>query len=38
MVEFPEIDRAEFFDIGEAKGKINPAQVALLDEAEQRFS
>jgi predicted NUDIX family NTP pyrophosphohydrolase len=28
---FPEIDRAEFFSIEEAKRKINPAQVAFLD-------
>jgi predicted NUDIX family NTP pyrophosphohydrolase len=31
MQEFPEIDRAEFFLIEEAKGKINEAQVAFLD-------
>jgi predicted NUDIX family NTP pyrophosphohydrolase len=29
---FPEIDRAEWFGMEEAKGKINPAQIALLDE------
>ena len=29
--EFPEIDRAEFFPIGEAKQKINPAQIDFLD-------
>jgi predicted NUDIX family NTP pyrophosphohydrolase len=28
---FPEIDRAEFFGVAEARRKINPAQVALLD-------
>lgn len=28
---FPEIDRAEFFSIAEAKQKINAAQVAFLD-------
>jgi predicted NUDIX family NTP pyrophosphohydrolase len=28
---FPEIDRAEFFSIDMAKGKINAAQVAFLD-------
>ena len=32
MAEFPEIDRAEFFDAERAKEKINPAQVAFLDE------
>lgn len=31
-VEFPEIDRADFFDIETARMKINPAQAALLDE------
>jgi len=35
MTEFPEIDRAEFFDLDEAKRKINPAQVALLEELER---
>lgn len=29
--EFPEIDRAEFFPIDEAKQKINPAQIQFLD-------
>jgi predicted NUDIX family NTP pyrophosphohydrolase len=32
--EFPEIDRAEFFDIDEAKRKINPAQVPFLEKLE----
>ncbi len=31
MQHFPEIDRAEFFPIEEAKRKINEAQVAFLD-------
>ncbi len=31
--EFPEVDRAEFFRFTEAKEKINPAQVPLLEEA-----
>lgn len=30
--EFPEVDRAEWFTIDEAKRKINTAQVALLDQ------
>jgi predicted NUDIX family NTP pyrophosphohydrolase len=30
--EFPEVDRAAFFGIDEAKKKINPAQIALLEE------
>jgi predicted NUDIX family NTP pyrophosphohydrolase len=29
---FPEIDRAEWFDLDVAAKKINPAQVAFLDE------
>lgn len=33
--EFPEIDRAVFFSLEEAKKKINPAQVPLLDALER---
>ena len=33
-VEFPEIDRAEFFDLGNANAKMNAAQVRLLAELE----
>jgi predicted NUDIX family NTP pyrophosphohydrolase len=33
--EFPEIDRAAFFKLTEAKEKINPAQIPLLEEAER---
>jgi predicted NUDIX family NTP pyrophosphohydrolase len=29
---YPEVDRADWFDIKTAKEKINPAQVAFLDE------
>lgn len=29
--DFPEIDRAEFFDVATAKRKINRAQAALID-------
>lgn len=32
MREFPEVDRAGWFTVGEAKEKINPAQIALLEE------
>jgi predicted NUDIX family NTP pyrophosphohydrolase len=32
--EFPEIDRAEFFEIEEAKGRINAAQAGLLSRLE----
>jgi predicted NUDIX family NTP pyrophosphohydrolase len=31
-IQVPEIDRAEFFDLGTARMKINPAQVPLIDE------
>jgi predicted NUDIX family NTP pyrophosphohydrolase len=31
---FPEIDRAEFFDLPTAKTKINPAQIPFLDRLE----
>lgn len=33
--EFPEIDRAGFFTLEEARKKINPAQVALIDALER---
>jgi len=29
--EFPEVDRAEMFDLDAARDKLNPAQVAFLD-------
>lgn len=35
QAEFPEIDRAEFFDVDVAKRKINAGQVALIDELER---
>ena len=31
LQSFPEIDRAEFFSLEEAKRKINPAQIPFLD-------
>lgn len=34
--EFPEVDRAEFFNFENAKEKINPAQVLLLEEVQRR--
>ena len=33
--EFPEVDRAEWFRLNDARGKINPAQVPLLDHLVQ---
>lgn len=38
QVEFPEIDRAEFFDLTTARQKINAAQSALLDELSEKFA
>ncbi len=32
MQTFPEVDRAGWFTVEEAKRKINPAQIALLEE------
>ena len=34
IIEVPELDRAEFFSPEEARAKINPAQVALIDALE----
>ena len=31
QIEIPEVDRAEWFSLPDAREKINPAQVALLD-------
>ena len=33
--EFPEVDRAAWFDLPEARKRINPGQAALLDELER---
>jgi predicted NUDIX family NTP pyrophosphohydrolase len=35
QAEFPEIDRAEFFDTATARRKINAAQAGLIDELER---
>jgi predicted NUDIX family NTP pyrophosphohydrolase len=35
QAEFPEIDRAEFFDVSVAKRKVKAAQDSLIDELEQ---
>jgi predicted NUDIX family NTP pyrophosphohydrolase len=37
MQEFPEVDRAQWFALGEARAKLNPAQVELLDRLVQRL-
>jgi len=36
--QFPEVDRAEFFDLETARSRINPAQAALLDQLAQAIS
>jgi predicted NUDIX family NTP pyrophosphohydrolase len=36
QVEFPEIDRAAWFDLDTARRKINPAQVPLLEKLTQQ--
>lgn len=38
LQQFPEVDRAAFFDLGTARQKINPAQVALLDDLERSLA
>jgi predicted NUDIX family NTP pyrophosphohydrolase len=38
MQEFPEVDRAEWFDLDQARQRINPAQAAFLDRLVSRFS
>jgi predicted NUDIX family NTP pyrophosphohydrolase len=37
LQEFPEIDRAAFFDFQLARTKINPAQVPMLEELERKL-
>lgn len=34
--EFPEVDRAAWFEVDEARRRINPAQAAFLDRLEER--
>ncbi len=38
IYEFPEVDRAEFFNFNAAKEKINLAQVAFLQELREKLS
>jgi predicted NUDIX family NTP pyrophosphohydrolase len=35
MQEFPEVDRAQWFDPDEARARLNPAQVALVDRLQE---
>lgn len=37
QTEFPEVDRAEFFSLENAKARINPAQVPLLEEVQHHY-
>ena len=37
MQDFPEVDRAEWFAVTEARERINPAQAAFLDRLMSRF-
>ncbi len=37
LQRFPEIDKAEWFDLETASRKINPAQTAFLDELDQQL-
>jgi predicted NUDIX family NTP pyrophosphohydrolase len=38
LQEFPEVDRAEYFEIPAARVKINPAQVPLLEELYRKLN
>jgi predicted NUDIX family NTP pyrophosphohydrolase len=35
--EFPEVDKAQWFDVNTAKEKINPAQASFIDELLQKL-
>jgi predicted NUDIX family NTP pyrophosphohydrolase len=35
--EFPEVDRAEWFSLAEARRRINPAQVAFLERLREKL-
>ncbi len=35
---FPEVDQAAFFNLEQAKGRINPAQLPLLQEVKQKLA
>jgi len=38
MQEFPEVDRADWFDFQTAKQKLNPSQSAFIDQLAQKLS
>ena len=35
--QFPEVDRAAWFDLAEARRKIHKGQVAILDDLQRKF-
>ncbi len=37
-IEFPEVDRAEWFGLQDAREKINPAQAELLERLLERLA
>jgi predicted NUDIX family NTP pyrophosphohydrolase len=37
ITEFPEVDRAQWFTLDQARQKINAAQIPLLDELQQKL-
>lgn len=37
MKEYPEVDRADYFDVENAKKKINPAQIPFIEELEAKL-
>ena len=38
IAAFPEVDRCAWFDVEEARRRINPAQIALLDRLVERLA
>ncbi|WP_437921399.1 NUDIX hydrolase [Sphingobacterium sp. LRF_L2] len=38
IIQIPEVDRWEWFPSDEAKKKVNPAQIAFINEVEQTYS
>jgi predicted NUDIX family NTP pyrophosphohydrolase len=38
LVAFPEVDRAAWFDVGEARIKIHPGQVEFLNRLDEAIS
>ena len=38
LQQFPEVDRADFFELAQARQKLNPAQVPLLEELSRKVA